>query len=351
MTDICIIGGGVTGLATAYYLKKSNINSVEVRTRGIFKNVLGLVMASHRDNITRLATAHGEEFAIDFLNFFAEGRKELVNYCTEHHLTATSGNKIRWGQKDFEKLEMQKAQKLLGSTNLKVQYKEDDSNFLQTEADSVTFVDYQKLVTSLESEVQEFIKVTNAPERNLEPFAMIVCANHFNVSKVLPHFANCFVTAQDQWWSYARPKNFNLTPYDFLAFENGHDWIYSTVEKIYMGGGRYMRKWAGFEAETAFYDTLIERKISSKISKIIGEKALADLKPVEQVAFLDCFPCDELPVVGPNFGDSRFLVGSGYLGCGIAPAFLAGKCLAELIVTGKSESLPRRFYPERLRSL
>jgi glycine/D-amino acid oxidase-like deaminating enzyme len=72
---------------------------------------------------------------------------------------------------------------------------------------------------------------------------------------------------------------------------------------------------------------------------------------VQSTAGLDCRPCDELPIIGPMFGESRILVGTGYMGLGLSWGFLAGKCLANLVAKGKSPMLPSRLTPARLRSL
>ena len=68
-------------------------------------------------------------------------------------------------------------------------------------------------------------------------------------------------------------------------------------------------------------------------------------------SLVELFPCDELPVVGPMFGQNRILLATGYMNQGITLGFLAGKEIATLIMSGSTSSLPQTFKPERFRSL
>ena len=49
--------------------------------------------------------------------------------------------------------------------------------------------------------------------------------------------------------------------------------------------------------------------------------------------------------------DHRIFLATGYMGSGLTMGYLAGQCMAELILTGACPKLPRRLWPERLRSL
>jgi glycine/D-amino acid oxidase-like deaminating enzyme len=51
------------------------------------------------------------------------------------------------------------------------------------------------------------------------------------------------------------------------------------------------------------------------------------------------------------FGEGRILVATGFMGQGLTQGFFAGRCLAELVAHGAAAALPRRLWPERLRSL
>jgi glycine/D-amino acid oxidase-like deaminating enzyme len=106
---------------------------------------------------------------------------------------------------------------------------------------------------------------------------------------------------------------------------------------------------AGIGAEEALVDNKITDFLVTRLKEtFLGIK---DLKVLKTVAGLDCRPCDELPVVGPLFGNSRILLAGGFMGLGISQGLFAGLGLADLVVTGQSVALPRLIYPERLRSL
>ncbi|MDR7571272.1 MAG: FAD-dependent oxidoreductase, partial [Armatimonadota bacterium] len=56
---------------------------------------------------------------------------------------------------------------------------------------------------------------------------------------------------------------------------------------------------------------------------------------------------DHLPLLGPVPGESGLLLAAGYTGQGLAFAFLAGRMIAEILVTG-STRYPQSLFPGRL---
>ena len=98
----------------------------------------------------------------------------------------------------------------------------------------------------------------------------------------------------------------------------------------------------------------IDNKISSYLSQRFTDylpKLRDRLQLVTTTALIGVRPCDELPIIGPMYGNDRLLFACGYLGNGLSWGFQAGKCLAELITEGQSATLPRQLWPERLRSM
>ena len=115
-----------------------------------------------------------------------------------------------------------------------------------------------------------------------------------------------------------------------------------------MTGARFLRHWAGIEATTAEVKEDITQHLIGKGREWFGFKGISE---VDSGAILDCRPCDELPVIGPMFGQNRILVGAGYMGAGLALGFAAGNALAEIVHTGKTTHLHSGLTPARLRSL
>ena len=115
------------------------------------------------------------------------------------------------------------------------------------------------------------------------------------------------------------------------------------------GGARFLRKNAGIGDSRA--------RSLSKIDHYLAEEVAAhfpSLGPLEHrksVAYSGCRPCDELPVIGPMFGDDRVLIAAGFMGTGLSLGFMAGKCLADFVSSGSSEDMCGQLLPVRFRSI
>jgi glycine/D-amino acid oxidase-like deaminating enzyme len=140
-----------------------------------------------------------------------------------------------------------------------------------------------------------------------------------------------------------------LTPGNLLLSDFSQYWISVTSDrKLRAGGARYLRKWAGVEAIEAHLD----EKITSTVKKRI--ESLFDVKlsnPTLQHALLELRACDEIPIIGPMYDDSRVLMAGGYMGSGLTLGCAAGRGLSEFIIEGRSKTVPAIFHPKRLRSL
>ena len=110
-----------------------------------------------------------------------------------------------------------------------------------------------------------------------------------------------------------------------------------------------MRPLAGVDEKSPKFRKDIQDYLGKRMSSIDNAHSWTTWK--EGYCVQEIVPCDELPLMGPMFGDSRILLAAGYMGTGLTLGFQAGKCLAQLISSGSAPSLPRRLWPERLRSL
>ena len=117
-----------------------------------------------------------------------------------------------------------------------------------------------------------------------------------------------------------------------------------------IGGSRFLRKFAGIGAVEPKVEPKIESHLLGFLSQVFGIDN-SKTYHLRTVAGLDIRPCDELPVIGPMFGETRILVASGFMNHGLPQGFFAGKCLSDLIQSGVCGNLPRILWPERLRSI
>jgi glycine/D-amino acid oxidase-like deaminating enzyme len=180
----------------------------------------------------------------------------------------------------------------------------------------------------------------------------LVCAQHLSIGDQLPNLAEALVPYADQWSEYQLRDRNQVLPWNpgtVFSWQHSHIWgVITGSNTLRIGGGRYLRAMAGIEAKVASYEQKIMRHLAEAWNGL-----WPDL-PVDPVGIgfgtRDCRPCDELPLIGPMFGEGRILLGTGYMGQGLSLGFMAGRCLAELIA-GQPTKLPRLLWPERLRSL
>jgi glycine/D-amino acid oxidase-like deaminating enzyme len=97
--------------------------------------------------------------------------------------------------------------------------------------------------------------------------------------------------------------------------------------------------------------TNVTNTVKTKIGELFRADGVKLSDPVTAAGILDIRACDEIPIIGPMFGDSRVLLASGYMGSGLTLGFAAGLGLADFVAAGKSRIIPSLFHPNRLRSL
>jgi glycine/D-amino acid oxidase-like deaminating enzyme len=181
---------------------------------------------------------------------------------------------------------------------------------------------------------------------------LVIVAAHLGTRQLVPELHDALVSVADQWLEVelaGAPGGGDLTGVQFSA-NHTYEWgVFNAPARVALGGGRYLRPLAGIEAAEAPVESKITGHLLAQLGKTFvgaeGARARAS------TACLDIRPCDELPVIGPMFGDGRVLVAAGFMGAGLTQGFLAGRCLAELVRGGKAQALPRRLWPERLRTL
>ena len=178
----------------------------------------------------------------------------------------------------------------------------------------------------------------------------MVAACHAGIKTLVPELATTLVNHADQRVEFDLLEgDAPIEPGDHVLAEHCHFWVtYTHHKKLIAGGARFLRKWGGVEAESSTVMDHISTTVKKKWEDIF------DIKLSEAISargFIELYACDELPIIGPMFGNSRILVASGYMNSGSSFALAAGQGLAEYVATGKSKSVSSIFLPNRLRSL
>ena len=372
MTQVTIVGGGITGLSTAYHLNRLGIDEITIiddpNDRTTSRVCAGFVLGSMFDNITRIAHAYGLPFASQIYRFSQQAFASIESFCRQHNVPLTTAEHRRLIVSTNEKIEATKAVALFRQGGFAAQllpvdpqlYDKERVYALQDDAIGGGYLDLQQLFAKLK------VKATRVKARvtaisnngscvvdgNTLTSELIVIAGHHQIVELITDLSEIIIPYSDQWsvFKLTTTSNF-LRRGQIYTANHGHEWaVVADNNTLHLGGARFLRRFAGIgDAKPC---------IDEKISNYLGQR-FADYLPslrgclqlVTTTALIGVRPCDELPIIGPMYGNDRLLFACGYLGNGLSWGFQAGKCLAELIANGHSPSLPRQLWPERLRSI
>ena len=390
--DVVVIGGGITGLSTALHLQRRRISRIALSSSkspdAATRMAAGLATSSFLDNFTRFSHAFGPEAARTSWQFANDAFAASLCFLKSVPLapSVAFGRHLRlivaadeWNESKAAveellafghqaRLETREAWAaaggaVLGERVLGVQVDDyeaaghGDPHAFALAPGAWTAAMEAELtaprlpkVARIETE-RDGVRLHH--EDGSESHAeIVVAATHLATGDLIPELAEMLVPYADQWSRFAIsrfPGDQDLIGSVFSA-AHGHEWGgFTRPGEVVVGGARYLRKWAGIEAKTA----TLEGKVTARLAAIASGlfPGAGTPKLIEEEAFRECRPCDELPIVGPMFGEGRILIATGFLGTGLTLGYFAGECLAELIATGQAPRLPRIFWPERLRSL
>ncbi len=371
--DVIIIGRGMTGLSTARHLKSYGIKSVcIIGPNRDFTNCsslnAGYASCSLHDNISRIVHGHGDEAASELLGLIRRGFSGLMTEASRFDTPVTEGQVFRLTESVMEEREM-----LIATSWLSAHGFPAATNKTRTSSRTLTFqsdgaasasIDVRHLMDHMESDIEFTIRSDQVLGVTPHPghievrtqtggkilSQIVVVAGHVGIKALIPKLESCLVNHADQWAEFEfRGKHPALTPGSLVFADFGQYWLSVTSnQKIRAGGARYLRKWAGVEADHAW----LEERITDSIRNRIADLFRVELSAAsQQHALLDLRACDEIPIIGPMFDDSRVLVSGGYMGSGLTLGYAAGAGLADFIGKGTSKSVPEIFHPKRLRSL
>ncbi len=399
---VVIAGSGITGLSAALHLAESGVLKILIVTGPSIPTSMtapGMLSGGQRDNFTRVAAAHQVDFAKTIWQFGDRAFDLTTRWARNHGVPISTCRRLRLIATPEELTEATIAVRELNKAGLTSQILCDKQLAaspwaralgprilaVQEDGERGGWIDTHNMHVKLRMAAQanpaiQFIDGTVEnisgyadPELNITirlndsqsetkklqtiKASSTIAACHLAIGDLIPSLKSALVSSADQWLSTSGPLDssdpqspWNSPGIAWSAFHN-HEWGATQLDgKILLGGGRILRKWAGFEAT--------ESKVEAKISNYIVEQTKksfphwrADCESMLEAAGLDCHPCDELPVVGPMYGEGRILIATGFMGQGLTLGFYSGFCLAKLLMTGRCDELPRRLWPERLRSL
>jgi glycine/D-amino acid oxidase-like deaminating enzyme len=368
--DVAIIGRGVTGLsATRQLIARGVENLVILGPEADISNTTSMgaryAQITLHDNITRAAHNHGTGVARSLLNLNKFGFGELWNILNAGNVAFSHGQSLRVAATEHELFEMKAAASWLSDNGFPASIASLDGRPMQRDGAASLVFDGADLIRVMSRKIEALpqrraVIVSIRPARDyvesllasgeIIKSRMVVLACHVNIKSLLPVLEPSLVNHADQTVILrAREPVTRYAPGDVIYTGHSQFWMALRDRHLVVAGGaRYLRKWAGVEATDAEVRPEITRQIVARCQEVLGAR---ELTVESEHGHLDLRGCDELPVIGPMFGDSRILVGAGYMGTGITMGLAAGAALAEVICLGRSTIMDPVLFPARLRSL
>lgn len=372
--EVVVIGSGVAGLSALYHLRRLGVTRVALSSgapeTAATRHGAGLLWGGQVDNFTRLSHTQGGAFAAELWRLGDRAFDELTNFAEGHGVPMTRGRRQRLIVSAAEQVEAEKAVAELQAQGLGAKLVAPSDLLtprviaVQDDGPRGGAIDTYALMEALEKETADVPRF--GPTRKLQLSSsgaslhldddvrvdceMVVVCAHLGIGDLIPELKSALVPFADQW-SEIRLRE-RAPSWKGTAFSANHtyEWgVFPSPDRVRFGGGRYLRPMAGIEATSATVDPKITAHLLGQLAKTFTFADGAEV--VLTVASRDIRPCDELPLIGPMFGDGRALVATGFMGAGLTMGFLAGRCLAELVKSGRCDILPRKLWPERLRTL
>jgi glycine/D-amino acid oxidase-like deaminating enzyme len=371
--EVVIIGRGLTALGVAWHLKRLGIKRICLvapprSSHNCASFLAHTATASLHENISRTVHNLGAPISRDLLDLTRRGFSQLANFVADWNLPHSVGEVLRFSLSDHETTEMDVATEWLNQHGFAASHDKNSasSQFFSTQFDgaaSLSF-DVKLFLETLEKEanVESFsTKIVSiytdtkgatlsTPSSSKYHCELVVVACHDGIKQLVPDLAPALINHADQRIEFKILNgNIQLKPGDHALAGHNHYWLtYSHQRTLITGGARFLRKWGGVEADEAPVISDITKTVKEKWEQILKIKLST---PLATTGFIELYGCDELPIIGPMFGQSRILVASGYMNSGASFSLAAAQGLAELITKGYSTAVSPNFWPARLRSL
>ncbi len=367
--DVIIIGRGLTGLSTAWHLAKSGVKKICLVAPNPTLDQCSSLNAGYasvtlHDNISRAVHGHGPEVTRSLLDVNRTGFSGLLQFTKEHQIKHSVGCITRMASTPQEATEMSFAVDWLSKNGFPASLSISSPNTIQSDGAAAASIDVTSVLRLLEKQsdapvIADSVQVIRRSRDGVSIKTssgdsihgeMIVAACHRGIKSLIPDLAPALVNHADQWMEFSILKGpLKLNRGDLTFAEYSQFWMtYSYRNTIIAGGARYLRPWAGVEAETPSILKTATSAVKNKIEHLFN---VSLSEPTQTVAAIDLRACDEIPIIGPMYGDSRILVASGFMGSGLTLGFASGLALSEFIQSGKSKMIANAFHPTRLRSL
>lgn len=396
-SDVCIVGGGITGCSIAYYLSQTSpglrVTVLEARSLsgGATGRNGGQLWPHLNDTYTAIAAKFGPDMpqklldfdyrTIDemekfvkatgsdevFMHFFKDGAFKVFTTQEEYEVeksdmeamhAAGVGLDLEFLEQDATSRRLGTSTNFLGAVRFPRAGRVHPARFVHAVAraaaansPNVVFCPYTSV---------EFVQRPSTPGHNfvvhtsrgvITCSSVVHCTNAY-ASTLLPEVSGFIVPVRNQVFA-TEPIAANKRPFDCLIGANyGFDYFGPREDgRIVFGGGRFNA--VGMELGVAD-DSSLNENVSRHLHGFLPKHwaALQDVKVDMEWSGIMGFSRDRLPLVGEVPGAAGQFICAGFTGHGMTRAFLCAKAAA-LMVAGKSVGtwFPDIFRPHEWRMM
>jgi len=365
--DIAIIGGGINGIATAYYLKLLGCENIIVLEKkfvgyGASGRNAGFLLAGLSEPYSRLVIGMGPEWAKKLTKATIENHELIAEAIHKNNIACDydKSGSIHLASTGVERKEYDDTLELLNRDGFQADpigelpshFKGFSGGYFfpgDGKLDPFAFVNgLSKNIPVVEGfEVSKLKRSDTSLEvagnkGKLQAEMVIIAVNGY--APLLDRFFErvIFPVRGQMMAASSRGKNFLSEAVYYANF--GYDYFrQATGDKILMGGLRnyYLKEEVGFDDE-------INKPLQDDLSSYVTERLGAgDHKIITRWSGLMGDTRDGLPIVGALPHNSSAIVSAGFNGHGFGLGMVVSRDLARAILTGERSELLDRFSLRR----
>ena len=378
-SDVVIIGGGITGLSTAYWLQQTGIQFAVIDKNfigcGASSRNAGLLLSGTAEHFARLVAAVGLIEAKTLWDFSIKNNRLLEDLIRAHKIdcdfqkegslsiasSEAEANEIResvkllqesgYGNKWLDRKELSKLFKFnlpknfLGARFNKNDAKLNPAKLLFGLGEHILREKgklHPKVTVNAIIETENDVVVETS--RGDIRCHMVVLATNGYAVLVHPYFHEKIEPVRGQVIA-TEPAQKRIPPMAMLTNFGYEYWQQTPEGRMIVGGMRWSAEDADMGKLEEIPDPVVRRNLQNFLDSTFTN--LHPLTLTHNWAGIMGFSMDGFPIIGKLPGRNTLLTAGGYTGHGMSFGFLSGKILADIIQTGKTKEDIKLFSPGR----
>jgi glycine/D-amino acid oxidase-like deaminating enzyme len=378
-SQVVVIGGGITGVSTAYWLRKQGIDVTLLEQRGISEGATGRngghIAAAPIEQFIAALKTYGRDTAYAMWEYSKRTTQAIKDFVAEHNvrcdLQFSGGAELALSQE--ERIHIQKIAETLAKYGFEFDYWDADTCAEKMHSPDFVggfFLDVrgQLWAAKLVFAIAEQALQLGANFQTQTPVTMIErTRSHLIVrSDRGDIYADHVVHATNAWANQLLPFLKDIIRpirgqvlvtepverlWDF-GFSTNYDYEYCIQRpdlRIVLGGMRW--KSPTYE-ENINDDTQVESHVSKGLREFLPKhfSALKQVQIEQEWTGIMGFSPDHNPLIGELPDRPNEWIAAGFTGHGMSRTFYAGKAIAELIAGHDPEVFVDAFLPDRFLS-